>query len=236
MVDILSGVLRLTLLLVVALAAQGFAADTIRSIRAPKDVKVTADPNALFWKGIPGVTAANDPHGRPVPGMETEIRSRWTPRYLYLLFVCPYNELSLKPDPRTDVETNHLWNWDTAEAFIGSDFKHINLYKEFEVSPQGEWVDLDIDSTNMSNQNAWKWNSGFQVAARVDAAAHVWYGAMKIPYHALDARKPRPGLKLRANFYRLQGPAAHRAFLSWQPTGKDSYHVPESFGTLELAH
>ncbi len=235
MADILSGVLRLTVLLLTALAVHGFAAEPLRSIRAPKDAKISADPHAPFWEGVPGAIAANDPHGQPVPGIKTEIRSRWTPHFLYLLFVCPYNELSLKPNPQTDVETNHLWNWDTAEAFLGSDFQHINLYKEFEVSPQGEWVDLDIDSTNMGNQEAWKWNSGFQVAAHIDAGAHTWYGAMKIPYASIDARAPKPGLKLRANFYRLQGAPPHRLFIAWQPTGKDSYHVPEAFGTLELA-
>ena len=46
---------------------------------------------------------------------------------------------------RGDIETNELWNWDVAEVFIGSDFKNIRRYKEFEVSPQAEWVDLDVN-------------------------------------------------------------------------------------------
>ncbi len=204
-------------------------------MHAAHDAPPIADPAAPFWKGVTGTFAANSPRGEPVPGMKTEIRSRWTAHFLYLLFVCPYAELHLKPDPQTKTDTNHLWDWDVAEAFIGSDFTHINLYKEFEVSPQAEWVDLDIDSTHMENHEAWKWNSGFQVAARIDSSAHIWYGAMKIPYASLDARQPKPGLTLRANFYRIQGPPPNRKFLSWQPTGQASYHVPESFGTLLLA-
>ena len=46
---------------------------------------------------------------------------------------------------RGDIETNELWNWDVAEVFIGSDFKNIRRYREFEVSPQAEWVDLDLN-------------------------------------------------------------------------------------------
>ena len=42
---------------------------------------------------------------------------------LYLLYVCPYEELYLKPSPVTKVETNELWNWDVAELFIGSRFQ-----------------------------------------------------------------------------------------------------------------
>ena len=72
--------------------------------------------------------------------------------HLYLLFICPYTELNLKPDPTTSVETPRLWNWDVAEAFIGSDYERIGRYKEFQVSPQGEWVDLDIDRDNPKAQ------------------------------------------------------------------------------------
>ena len=79
------------------------------------------------------------------PGPPTEIRSRWTDKTLYLLYTCPYDELNLKPDPNPAAETPRLWNWEVAEAFIGTDFDHIAHYKELQVSPQSEWVDLDIN-------------------------------------------------------------------------------------------
>ena len=53
-------------------------------------------------------------------------------------------------------ETPRLWNWDVAEAFIGSDFERIGFYKEFQVSPQGEWVDLAIDRDNRRRRAAWR--------------------------------------------------------------------------------
>ena len=58
-----------------------------------------------------------------MPGHRTEIRSRWTGRNLYFLFTCPYEQLNLKPEPKTETETNQLWKWDVAEVFIGSDTK-----------------------------------------------------------------------------------------------------------------
>lgn len=70
--------------------------------------------------------------GEPVPGHRTEIRSRWTKRNLYLLFLCHYETLNLHPGaPDTSRETDRLWDWDVAEAHVGSDLQHINLYKEF---------------------------------------------------------------------------------------------------------
>ena len=67
--------------------------------------------------------ADKDRFGKPVPGHRTEIRSRWTDKNLYLLFIAPYAELHVKPDPATGADTNKLWEWDVAEAFIGTDFK-----------------------------------------------------------------------------------------------------------------
>src|SRR5205823_10532731 len=75
----------------------------------------------------------------------TEVRTRWTAQNLYFLFVCPYAQLNPRPNPKTSTETYGLWNWDVAEVFIGADFKDVKRYKEFEISPQGEWTDLDID-------------------------------------------------------------------------------------------
>ncbi len=133
-----------------------------------------------------------DPHGNPVPKYRTEVRTGWTAQNLYFLFVCPYEQLNLRPNPKTSTETYGLWNWDVAEVFIGADFKDVKRYKEFEISPQGEWTDLDIDLHKPHHEEGWTWNSGFQVSARIDRAARVWYGAVKIPYSAIDTRPQWP--------------------------------------------
>jgi hypothetical protein len=175
-----------------------------------------------------------DPHGKPDPRYRTEIRTRWTAQNLYFLFACPYEELNLKPNPNPSAETNELWNWDVAEVFIGDDFKDIRRYKEFEISPQGEWIDLDIDLDKPHHEDGWKWNSGFQVSARIDESAHVWYGAMKIPYSVIDRRAAAQGNMLRINLFRSQGPASARHQIAWSSPMSDSFHVPERFGLLRL--
>jgi len=199
------------------------------------DPAPAADPNAPQWKGIPAVFAVHGPRGEPVPGHRTAIRSRWTRDSIYFLFVCPYRELNLKPSPSTATETNELWKWDVAEVFMGGDFAHINRYREFEVSPQGEWVDLDIDTLHPLPEGGWRWNSGFAVKARIDAARKIWYGEMRIPLAAIDNRSPAAGLEYRINFYRCQGRNPGRKFIAWQPTGERGFHVPTAFGRLKLA-
>jgi len=220
------------LLCLVLAAAPGARAQVIDSIPAA-DAALTADPGAPFWRDVPGIFAEGNTFGAALPTLRTEIRSRWSATTLYLLFICPYDRLYAKPDPDPAHKTNGLWNWDVAEAFIAGDLEHVERYREFEVSPQGEWIDLAIDP----RQSQWGdpgWNSGFTVAARIDAAHHLWYGAMAIPWAALTAAAPRAGLEMRANFFRQQGPPPDRALIAWQPTGKPTFHVPAAFGTLRL--
>jgi hypothetical protein len=175
-----------------------------------------------------------DIRGNSVPKYRSEVRTRWTKQNLYFLFICPYQQLNLKPNPHTSEETNQLWNWDVAEVFVGSNFKDIRRYKEFEVSPQGEWIDLDIDLNKPHHEDGWTWNSGFRVSARIDGTAHIWYAAMRIPYSAIDSRPAAAGNVLRVNLFRGQGPSAGHQEITWQAPMADTFHVPEKFGSLEL--
>ena len=222
------------LMILLALTGWAQAANVINSYRAKSDFALTADPNAPEWKTVKGVIADRGPLGDVTPGHRTEIRARWTDKNLYLLFICPYEELYLTPNPSTTKETNKLWEWDVAEAFIGSDFQNIKHYTEFQVSPQGEWVDLDIDRTTEPPNHNWEWNSGYQVKARLVKDQKVWYGAMRIPFDKIDKRAAKVGNELRINFYRLQGPPPNRKGIAWQPTNSASYHVPEAFGLMKL--
>ena len=225
---------RILCSLVFACALLAAEPAVVTSRWAASDFRLTANPAAAQWVDAPAVFATNGPRGNPVPGHRTEIRSRWTRHNIYFLFICPYQELNLKPDPSTTTETDLLWNWDVAEVFVGSDFQRITRYKEFEVSPQGEWVDLDIDRIHPLPEGGWRWNSGFAVKARIDAVRRIWYGEMRIPLHTIDPRPPAPGLEMRINFYRCQGRAPDRKFIAWQPTGQDNFHVPQAFGLLKL--
>jgi hypothetical protein len=216
-----------------ALVTDAAETNVITTRRTKADFALTADPNAAPWRGAAAVVADRDRRGAPVSGHRTEIRSLWTPKNLYLLFVCPYEELFLKPQPTTTAETNKLWEWDVAEAFLGTDFKNIKQYKEYQVSPQGEWVDLAIDRGAQPPSHDASWNSGFEAKARIDHDKKIWYGEMRIPLESLGVTAAKAGLEMRANFYRLQGPAP-RKYINWQPVNSDSYHTPEAFGLLRL--
>lgn len=222
----------LTLLLAMMFATDPSA--IIESAHSKADFALTADPHSKEWRKVRGVTLSRNYLNQPIAGRPTEVRSRWTDGYLYLLYICPFDELNLKSSPTTAEETPRLWNWDVGEAFIGSDFEHITQYKELQVSPQGEWVDLDIDRDNPKPDGGAGWNSGYTVKARIDEKQKIWYGEMKIPFNKLMSASPKKGTELRIGLYRIAGRAPNRQFYAWRPTGEKNFHVPKAFGTLRL--
>ena len=203
---------------------------------AEESIEPTADPESAFWNGIQGVVIEKSVLGPVMPEFRAEVRSRWTRGYVYFLFIGPYQKLTLKPDPDLVSETYRLWEKDCFEVYLGADFAHTNRYREFQMSPQGEFLDLDIDSTKArpgfnGEQN---WDSGMKVKARVDDARKIWYGEMRIPIAAVDERPAAEGNEMRINLYRQDGEAPNRAFLAWQPPMVWNPHHPEKFGTLRL--
>jgi hypothetical protein len=171
---IFDGVIACTLILVAVQILAAAEPPVMESTKAQEDMAPSTDPTIAFWRGVQAVYTDKAPYGQSQPRYRTAILSRWTDKNLYFLFVCPYEVLHLKPSPDSANETYELWDWDVAEVFIGSDFENIRRYKEFEISPQGEWVDLDIDLSQPHHEEGWKWNSGFTVAARIDPAAKIW--------------------------------------------------------------
>lgn len=222
---------------------------TLESRRAAVDPDLGADPDSAFWKGMPSI--ALDKHiitGEPMPALAAEVRSRWTDRSLYFLFVGKFIAIRTKPETDVTAETYRLWTWDCFEAYVDNIDDPLHRYRELQMSPRGEWLDLDIDSTRerIGGNDERRWNSGMKVRARIDEAKKVWVGEMQVPWTAFMSRAPRAGDLIPANFYRQDGAPrgrgtavtpgdGGRTFTAWQPTGAWNPHRPEKFGLLKLA-
>ena len=231
----MNGLARVLVVLIFGMAT-AMAADNslVEAVHAAADVPLKTDPASEFWSAARPAYLEKDIQGKNIPNFRTEVRTRWTKDNVYFLFICPYDELYLKPSPNTAQETNELWNWDVAEVFISSNFSDIKRYQEFEVSPQGEWIDLDVDLHKPHHEDGWTWNSGFEVSARIDPATHHWYAAMRIPWSAVGARTPATGNTFRMNLFLSEGPATNHHEVTWQPPMSNTFHVPERFGLLKL--
>ncbi|MGH9495649.1 MAG: carbohydrate-binding family 9-like protein, partial [Candidatus Sulfotelmatobacter sp.] len=84
--------------------------EVINSLHSETDSALTLDPSSVFWCDSRVIQVEQDRMGEVIPKSRARVRTRWTKDYLYFLFECPYEELYLKPDPKTEEETNKLWN------------------------------------------------------------------------------------------------------------------------------
>ncbi len=201
--------------------------------RAPE---LNLDPGSKTWAHTASTWIVKDcTHQIDYPKLKTEVKAFWTDSDLYLLFICPYQELNLWLPADNSKDRLKLWDRDVVEFFLGDDWNDIKHYREFEIAPTGDWVDLAID-LNKDSYDA-KWDSGWQRLGRIDEKKHIWYAAARVPLGSVSEKPVAPGTKWRANLYRIDGlgedPVRH--FMCWQPTcvvNRDPNHVPEHFGTL----
>lgn len=120
----------------------------LESVKAETEATLDTNPASSCWADVRPTYAEVDANGRHMSEYRTEVRSRWTKDNLYFLFVpvhLPFTKIFTLTPPNVMRETYGLWKWNVAEVFIGSDFHDIKRYKEFELSPQNEWVNLDIN-------------------------------------------------------------------------------------------
>ncbi len=148
--------------------------------RVAGDPPITADPAARIWRNTAATSISKDCSRQiDYPSLRTEVRSFWTGTHLYLLFSCPYHELNLFLPALGGGPRDKLWDRDAVEMFLGSDWKNIRHYREFEIAPTGDWIDLAIDLDRQSYDQTWR--SKWTTAAHIDEVHHIWYAAARDP-------------------------------------------------------
>jgi hypothetical protein len=191
------------------------------------------------WKRAQWVEFNNDASGKShYPEAATRVTSVWTDSYIYFAFWCRYDSLNIYEGEDPKAERWQLWDRDVVEVFLNPQPDHVSHYFEFEVAPNNQWIDLEIDKTKEPFNDA-SWNSGFEHATRIEAKQHVWTTEMRIPLAAMSVKEIPTGAEWRVNFFRAAGKGAdhQRKFLAWSiiPEGK-TFHVPTRFGILKLVN
>jgi alpha-galactosidase len=207
------------------------AASEVVAAHILREIGLDAGHPAAEWQHAQPVAFCSDWQGKnPDEQRETVVRVLWSATTLYLRFECRYRDLYVFEDSDSNGRRDHLWDRDVAEAFLQPDPSREHNYREFEVSPNGMWIDLDIFPGGLADLK-----SGLKKSVFLDEKAHRWDAELAIPIKALTATFD-PKVVWRANFYRVEGKAEPRAYLAWRPTGtaKPNFHVPAAFGRLRF--
>jgi len=165
------------------------------------------------------------------PERETEVRLLWTSQILFVRFRAKYRTITVFPDAEPSGRRDQLWDRDVAEVFLQPDPSNLRRYKEFEVSPNGQWIDLDIAPGEKHDLK-----SGMTRRVVLHEGAKEWVAELAIPMRCL-VKKFDSAKTWRVNFYRVEGASEPRFYSAWQSTGTEvpNFHVPEVFGELVFA-
>jgi alpha-galactosidase len=201
------------------------------AVRLTEKTDAEGFPEKSAWEKVPAYSFDQDWKGENAdPGRATEVRLLWTPDTLFLGFHCKYKTIFVFPDARPDGWRYELWDRDVAETFLQPDSTDPFVYREFEVSPNGYWIDLAVSHGKIEELH-----SGLRRRVVMDEKAKTWTAELAIPMKALTTQFD-PKHAWRANFYRIEGETEPRFYSAWSPTysPKPSFHVPSQFGTLEF--
>lgn len=178
-----------------------------------------------YWSGE---NAPRDRHAKA--------RILWSKSALYARFEADQNEpLIVSEKPNLKSKTVGLWDRDVCEIFVAPDKNEPRKYFEFEIAPNGEWLDLGIYQKPDERITDWDYDSGMQSSARIEKDKIVM--AIRIEWKAFG-KTPRIGDVWMGNLYRCVGSGETRGYLAWQPTEtpQPAFHVPEKFVEFEFVN
>jgi hypothetical protein len=203
--------------------------DTAIAVRLLSPTDTEGFPREAAWETAPPIRFDTDWQGKNADsGRGTEVRLLWMPEFLYLRFDARYRTITVFPDAEASGRRDHLWDRDVCEVFLQPDASVPRAYKEFEVAPNGFWIDLDIAPGETHDLTSGLWRR-----VNVDQQKKRWRAELALPMKSLVARFD-PSVVWRVNFYRVEGEAEPRFYSAWRPTGtpRPNFHVPEAFGGL----
>jgi alpha-galactosidase len=205
---------------------------TASAVRMLEPVDANGFPTLFSWELATPLRFNTDWQGKNVdPERETEVRLLWTPEFLFVRFHARFRTITVFPDAEVEGRRDQLWDRDVAEVFLQPDPSQLRQYKEFEVSPNGFWIDLDIAAGEKRDLK-----SGLRRRVILDQAAKTWTAELALPMNCLVGQFD-PTATWQVNFYRIEGATEPRFYSAWQPTRTlaPNFHVPEAFGELVFA-
>ena len=205
--------------------------DTVAAAHLSQPLATDGFPTPEAWNASGPVTFNSDWQGRnPDPQRETQVRLLWNPDTLFVHYRARYRTLTVFPEAGPSGRRDHLWDRDVVEVFLQPDPTYPGHYFEFEVSPNGYWIDLDIEHGDRSDPN-----TGMKCRTHIDEEQKVWTAEISIPLRGM-AQHFDPSLTWRVNFFRVEGASEPRFYSSWRPTNtpRPNFHVPTAFGKLRF--
>ncbi len=189
--------------------------------RLPRETDKDGFPSASQWVAATPLRFSADWRGENADARrETEVRLLWSPETLFIRFHARYRTITVFPDAEPSGRRDHLWDRDVAEVFLQPDPSDPLRYKEFEVSPNGMWIDLDIAHGDTQDLH-----SGLRRRVAMEPSQQFWVAELALPMKSLTPRF-RPHCDLARQFLPRRGSSRAPLLLRLEPHPHASPKLP----------
>lgn len=212
------------------------AAPVYEVTRAAVAPKIDGKLNDAAWVKAASVELVRNADGAKLP-YSTQARVLYDDKFLYFAFRSEDSNIWATLKQR-DAK---LWEEEVVEVFLQPDPAK-KSYMELEVNPLSAMLDIYLLDMRKALLHE-SWNSArLQWAVNVDGTVdgkpgdRSWTCEIAFPLEdAVTAPNfpPKPGDEWRLNLNRVEVKPAPE-LLSWSPTGKDDFHMPNMWGTLRF--
>jgi len=158
-----------------------------------------------------------------------EFQLAWNTNSMLVRFTARRNsDCRLVATPVLDNKTLGLWDYDVFEIFVSPDSRNRQRYFEFEISPQGEWLDAQI-TIGVNGRNA-DFNFISDMSCKTSHVGGIDIMMMEIPWTGFGGR-PETNDVWTGNIFRCTGSGDSRGYLAHNPTltERPDFHVPNAF-------
>jgi hypothetical protein len=190
------------------------------------------------WEEVPSLPPFILANGSAPATQQTTVRVVYDDTHLFVRYDCDDHDIWGQAKARDSA----IYDEEVVELFIAPGEAHPTYYFEFEVSPIGTLLDLDVVSPNLERRGLkgnFAWDCpGLQWSAERNDAANHWRAYIVVPWRSIGATGTTLPPHWRANFYRIERPRGQAPeFSCWSPTMSEpaDFHRPAYFGHLQLA-
>ncbi len=202
--------------------------DTLALYNKPRRLEIPRAPHAPIidgliddemWQSAAKIDGLYIVGGRSLPKQQTQVRTFYDDRFLYVGFICSDTERRLPI-----VKNGPVWHDDTVEVWLDANRDAMTFY---------QLIANGRAKTNAFNENG-PGKTRAVVKAQPDGSGR-WHVELAIPFGAIGAT-PKRGDIWRANFARsrLPGPREPQELQTWSPLRKDGFRDLRGFCELEF--
>ncbi len=162
----------------------------------------------------------------------TTAKLLWNDKNLYVCFSCVDTFINASMTGYND----KLYEEEVVEVFI-DDNRDMKTYIEIEVNPLNALLHYRIHNNLKGDIIGYgRVDRNIKTAVLHDEVNGIWNVEIEIPFSEFVTAEnipPKKGDKWLINLYRIDRPKDKKVeYMSWSPTGKDNFHLPEKFGEL----